>query len=107
MKAHMRARRGAGLKAALLLGLAGALAGCAEDGHLRGFVTDSPDGKTYLAIVDDHDGCPILVDGRKWTAPTGRAREIAPGEHSIECYGGEIRFVIPAGVVFNFDYWGP
>lgn len=83
------------------------LAGCGDDGHLRGHLTDSPDGKTYLAIADDHNGCPIKVDGQDWDAPVGTPKSISPGEHVIECYGGKISFVIPEGVVFNFDYWGP
>jgi hypothetical protein len=83
------------------------LAGCSDDGHLRGHLTDSPDGKAYLAITDDHNGCPIKVDGQAWDAPVGTPRPISLGEHVIECYGGTITFVIPEGVVFNFDYWGP
>lgn len=87
--------------------LVASLVGCGGDGHLRGHLTDSPDGKTYLAIADDHDGCPIKVDGHDWNAPVGVPKSIAPGEHKIECYDGQISFVIPEGVVFNFDYWGP
>lgn len=83
------------------------LSGCGDDGHLRGHLTDSPDGKTYLAIADDHNGCAIKVDGQGWGAPVGTLRPISPGEHVIDCNGSEIRFVIPEGVVFNFDYWGP
>lgn len=83
------------------------LTGCSDDGHLRGHLTDSPDGKTYLAIIDDHNSCAIKVDGQNWDVPVGTPKAIAPGEHKIECYGGEISFVIPEGVVFNFDYWGP
>lgn len=82
------------------------LIGCG--GHLRGKVSPSPDGKTYLAVVDDNGGgCgPIRVDGEVWPHPIGQAGLIAPGEHRIEC-GGEIVFTIPPGVVFQFDYWGP
>ena len=83
------------------------LSGCAGDEHLRGFVAQSPDGKTYLAIADDQDGCPIKVDGEAWSTPASTPRSIAPGEHLIECSGAEIRFVVPEGVVFHFDYWGP
>lgn len=83
------------------------LTGC-DDGHLRGSVTPSEDGGTYLAVVDDNGGhCgPILVDGERWPHAIGVAGEIDPGEHEIEC-GGSIRFSIPPGVVFSFDYWGP
>jgi hypothetical protein len=105
--AGMRKARCADPRIAIALALAGALSGCGDDGHLRGSVTDSSDGKTYLAIADEHDGCSIMVDGQRWTAPKGSPKEIGPGEHVIECGSSEIRFVIPAGVVFNFDYWGP
>ena len=90
------------------------LAGCGDwsmsgagNGHLRGHVTDSPDGKTYLAIVDDNNGCTIKVDGHDWDVPVGTPKEIAPGEHEIDCDRSKIGFIIPEGVVFNFDYWGP
>jgi len=85
---------------------AGLLAGCG-DGHLRGSVQPSQDGKTYLAVVDDGGNCGgIKVDGKPWAHPIGSPGRIAPGIHTIEC-GGEIEFEIPAGVVFSFDYWGP
>lgn len=83
------------------------LAACSDDGHLRGHATNSPDGKTYLAIADDQNGCPIKVDGQAWTAAKGTPQSISPGKHAIECHGATISFVIPEGVVFNFDYWGP
>lgn len=83
-----------------------ALSGCAGDEHFRGFVAQSPDGKTYLAIADDQDGCPIKVDGEAWSTPASTSRSIAPGKHVIECSGAEIRFVVPERVVFHFDYWG-
>lgn len=83
------------------------LSACVDDGHLRGHVTASPDGNTYLAIVDDRDGCALKVDGRLWTAGAGEAQPISPGEHTIDCDGEEIGFIVPEGVVFNFDYWGP
>lgn len=81
--------------------------GCG-DGHLRGSVEPSPDGKTYLAVVDDNGGgCgPIEVDGKPWAYPIGKPGRISPGLHTIEC-GGKIEFEIPDGVLFSFDYWGP
>jgi hypothetical protein len=89
------------------------LGGC-DDGHLRGAVTPSTDGKTYLAVVDDNGGeCgPIYVDGRPWKKPLEEPREIRPGVHKIACEpvqgdDGSISFRVPAGVVFRFDYWGP
>lgn len=83
------------------------LAGC-EDGHLRGSVTPSKDGKTYLAVMDDNGGVcgPIHLDGKPWPYEKGRPGPVSAGRHRIEC-GGVIEFEIPQGVVFNFDYWGP
>ena len=91
----------------LLLPFAIALVAC-DDGYLRGSVTISSDGKTYLAIVDDNGGgCgPIFVDGKIWSHSIGEAGLIASGRHKIQC-GGWIEFDIPEGVVFHFDYWGP
>lgn len=79
-----------------------------DDGHLRGAVTPSKDGKTYLAVVDDNGGgCgPILVDGKLWAHEIGVSSPISPGRHTIEC-GGSIEFDIPQGVIYRFDYWGP
>lgn len=81
--------------------------GCG-DGHLRGSVEPSADGKTYLSVIDDNGGMcgPIKVDGKVWPHSIGKVGEISPGVHTIEC-GGEIEFEIPPGVVFQFDYWGP
>ncbi len=49
----------------LLLPFTIALVSC-DDSNLRGSVTISGDGKTYLAVVDDNGGgCgPIFVDGK-------------------------------------------
>ena len=90
-----------------LCSLIAAFAGC-DDGHLRGAVEPSADGKTYLAVIDDNGGyCgPIKVDGVEWKHPIGVKAEIEPGWHTIEC-GAEIRFEVPPGVVYSFDYWGP
>lgn len=94
-------------KASLVLAF---LLGCGSgDGYLRGSVTPSPDGKTYLAVVDDTGGVAcrtILVDGETWTHSLGEPGEVQPGLHTIEC-GGKMQFTVPEGVVFNFDYWGP
>ena len=95
------------LAACSMLFVALGLAGC-ESRELRGKVSASPDGKTYLAVDDDNGGkCgSILVDGRKWPHPLRTAGEIAPGRHVIAC-GGEIGFEIKTGTTFRFDYWGP
>ena len=83
---------------------------------LRGIVTPSPDGKTYLSIDDDNGGLcgDLIVDAEVWQHPLGHAALIEPGIHSIDCASAAdfdaanaISFEIPAGVVFRFDYWGP
>lgn len=78
-----------------------------EDGYLRGDVKLSSDGKTYFGILDNNGGaCPLLVDGKKWNYPIGKAVSIEPGRHTISC-GSSIEFEVPAGHIFMFDYWGP
>jgi hypothetical protein len=74
---------------------------------LRGSVSPSSDGKTYLAVVDDNGGhCgPLLFDGKAWPYKIGEQGIVVPGRHRIQC-GGWIEFDIPQGVVFKFDYWG-
>lgn len=97
------------LQRASVAGLVGLVAMLAcDDGHRRGSVESSADGKTYLAIVDDNGGkCgPMLVDGQVWPHAIGQPGLVEPGAHKISC-GGEIQFNIPSGVVFRFDYWGP
>jgi hypothetical protein len=94
--------------AATLLILGGMFfAGC-DDGHLRGSVKKSSDGKTYLVVADDNGAqCrPLKVDGKIWPHKLNEQGPIQPGDHTIEC-GGKISFNIPAGVIFTFDYWGP
>jgi hypothetical protein len=83
------------------------LAGC-DDGYLRGAVSPSHDGKTYFAVADDNGGhCgQIFVDGKEWRHTVNEVALISPGSHTIKC-GGKITFVIPAGTIFRFDYWGP
>jgi len=81
--------------------------GCGASDQFRGHLTESPDGRTYLAIVDDNNGCDIKVDGQPWRAALGAAQPIQSGKHIIECRDGKIHFIVPEGVVFNFDYWGP
>jgi hypothetical protein len=83
---------------------------CAACGHrdLRGAVTPSSDGHTYLVVADDNSGkCgPLTVDGKTWSHPIGARGQIEPGIHVIKC-GGAISFSIPAQSIFTFDYWGP
>ena len=75
---------------------------------MRGSVAPSPDGETYLAVMDDNGGrCgSIKIDGVVWPYKIGEPGQITPGVHSIECGTGH-SFVIPKGVLFRFDYWGP
>jgi len=91
----------------LLISVCAFITGCG-DGYLRGAVEPSPDGKTYLAVIDDNGGgCgPIKIDGKIWDHPIGQPGKISPGTHVIEC-GGKIEFAVPVGVIFKFDYWGP
>lgn len=79
-----------------------------DDGYLRGEVEPSQDGKTYFGVIDNNGGnCgPLLLDAKAWELPLGEVSEVEPGEHIIHC-GSSISFVIPKGVVFQFDYWGP
>ena len=79
-----------------------------DDGHLRGSVTASADGGTYLVVADDNGGScgSPLLDGKPWPHKLGERGFVSPGRHRIEC-GGWIEFDVPQGVVFKFDYWGP
>ena len=83
------------------------LAGC-DDGHRRGAVSKSADGKTCFGVLDDNGGLcgPLLVDGKVWPHPLATLVLFEPGSHTISC-GTEITFFVPEGVVFKFDYWGP
>ena len=86
------------------------IAGC-DDGHLRGSVSPSSDKDTYLVVADNNGGgCgQIFVDGKAWPHALGVRGLIRPGEHGISCGdpASDIKFTVPAGVVFTFDYWGP
>ncbi|MEM9070239.1 MAG: hypothetical protein AAGE52_17160 [Myxococcota bacterium] len=92
------------------------LIACSDPGHLRGEVASSNDGQTYLAIDDDNGGqCgDLIVDGRVWPHPVGTPGRIQPGVHAIDCGSLDtydpshaIRFEIPRGMIFRFNYWGP
>jgi hypothetical protein len=82
--------------------------GCCGECELRGKVTDSKDGRTYLIIADDNGGqCgPMLVDGKRWPHPIDSAGAVTPGDHVIEC-GTDITVRVDSGKTFRFDYWGP
>ena len=77
-----------------------------NDGHLRGTVEQSQDGDTYLVVTEGNNCDHIKIDGVEWPHAIGVTGAIDPGEHAIDC-NGEIRFTIPAGSVFKFNYWGP
>ena len=76
--------------------------------ELRGRYKQSPDKKTYLVIEDDNGGkCgPIYVDQEIWPHPLNIKGEILPGNHSIECGGGNGIYV-KEGTTYYFNYWGP
>lgn len=83
------------------------LLSCAGDGHLRGEVEPSKDGKTYFGVIDDNgSNCDIMLDSKPWTKRLGEVIAIEPGHHKIHC-NITIEFIIPEGVVYKFDYWGP
>ncbi|MEM9860823.1 MAG: hypothetical protein AAF938_04355 [Myxococcota bacterium] len=93
-----------------------ASSGCDSGGHLRGEARPSRDGYTYLVVADDHGGAcgDLIVDGRIWPHRAGTPGRVEPGVHSIDCGSMElfdpqhaIRFEVPEGTVFRFDYWGP
>jgi hypothetical protein len=91
----------------LVAGLALATTTCVNR-NLRGWMEASPDGKTYLAIENDYssDCQPIRLDGKPWLHRLSEKAAVEPGVHRIDACG-EIRFEIPKGTVFHFDYWGP
>lgn len=85
-----------------------------EKRSLRGRVEASPDGKTYLSIDDDNGGgCPIFVDGKRWSQRLGQAVAIAAGPHTVTFACGSLKQGSPypievrRGTIFHFDYWGP
>lgn len=88
-----------------ILILALALSACG-DSHLRGSTKNSDDGKTYLRFVQSNGCAQMTVDGKIWRHGLGEVGEIEAGMHTVDC-NGQIQFVIPKGVVFSFDYWGP
>lgn len=81
--------------------------GCSD--HIsRGKEVASPDGESYL-IVDELDGpaCEApTVDGKLWNVPLHTPGKISAGEHKIAC-AAPITFVVRAGTIFHFEYWGP
>lgn len=91
-----------------VVALALAFCGGCDDRQLRGAVSESPDGRTYFGIVDDNGGkCGLpKVDGVVWPHPIGEVVPFEAGSHTISC-GTEVEFVVPAGMVFKFDNWGP
>lgn len=64
----------------IIICMSGMLSGC-DDGYLRGSVTPSHDGNTYLAVVDNNGGkCgTIFVDGKRWEYKINENGIITPG----------------------------
>lgn len=94
--------------------LTGLLIGACEKRTLRGRVEPSQDGKTYLSIDDDNGGgCPIFLDGQRWSQRLGQAATIAAGAHTVTfaCgslkHGSKYPIEVRSGTIFHFDYWGP
>ncbi len=85
-----------------------------QNRDLRGWWRKSPDGKTYLVVVDPNgSNCPpIFIDSEEISSGLNEKIPIAPGEHKINCGRGSdmnqgTGFVIEEGTTFHFDYWGP
>ena len=87
--------------------LAVTLGGCSEK-PIRGDSERSPDGKTYLAVMDRNNCSRLLVDGQDWPWQEGAKRPISPGIHHVSCAGDSaIAFTVGEGETLKFDYWGP
>ncbi len=91
--------------AALICALALGCVSCG-DSQLRESVEPSHDGRTYLVVTGGNNCEQIKIDGSKWPHAIGESGSVGPGVHTIDC-NGEIRFTIPAGKTFEFNYWGP
>lgn len=95
------------------LGGLAALVACGEScakGDLRGHVSPSADGGTYLAVEDDNGGgCEqIFIDQQPWPHQLHEPAPVVPGKHTISCEnGGSISFIVKEGTTFRFDSWGP
>ena len=74
--------------------------------ELRGVVTKSSNGETYLKIKDDCKGQEIFIDGFKWGYKINEKGMISPGIHRITGCGSVI-IEIKKGTIYQFDYWGP
>ena len=80
---------------------------CESSEHLRGNVSSSEDGRTYLSVMDNNGGaCPLYLNGKEWSYALGERVLVEAGTHVLKACS-EIEFDIPEGVVFEFNYWGP
>lgn len=77
-----------------------------KSSHLRGNAVASPDGKSYLVLVDN-EKLNCKVDKKVWPYRPGEKGLITSGGHSVECSSDEVQIDIPAGSIFYLDYWGP
>jgi hypothetical protein len=77
--------------------------------NLRGWWRYTSDGKTYLIISNSEGKSPEInctLDGHPSPLEFGEKVEITPGSHELGC-PMNVGFIVPAGVEYHFDYWGP
>lgn len=91
--------------AALICALALGCVSCG-DSQLRGSVEPSHDERTCLVVTGGNNCEQIKIDGSKWPHAIDESGSVGLGVHTIDC-NGRIRFSIPAGKTFKFNYWGP
>jgi hypothetical protein len=73
--------------------------------ELRGYVSKSSNGETYLIIKDDCNQ-QVFIDGIKWDHKINEKGLVSPGVHEISGCGSVI-IEIKKGTIYKFDYWGP
>jgi hypothetical protein len=72
--------------------------------ELRGFVTKSSNGETYL--IKDDCNQQVFIDGIKWEYKINEKGLVSPGFHKISGCGSVV-IEIKKGTIYKFDYWGP
>ena len=84
--------------------------GCKPKAKAPGYEERLPDGGALLEF-DVECGKPIWVDGVRWTADSGVALPVAPGEHHVACgdapdAGPAVDITVHDGTKFHFIFWG-